>query len=149
MHPLSRFHCMLSTVLKNASSKHMYCVALGVTEWRRTMLEVSCTVMDCWRLTAGELVGNAPALAWSPNMLPKQLPRGAPLQQEKTLISISLGLPSFSGQMSRLRNRCGWWCIVWMWVFLVWSVNHPGRLVHWLFWCESKDYVWRPEKRQT
>ena len=88
--PLSRFHCMLSSVLKYASSKHMYCERAACTcclpvrgaarrSLSRTMAGVSCTVMDCWRLTAGELVGNAPHRPWSPNMLPKQLPRGAPL----------------------------------------------------------------------
>lgn len=81
-HPLSRFHCMLSTVLKKASSKHMYWDVRGGVECILTMVfGVSWTVMDCWRLTMGELVGNAPALSWLPNMLPKQLPRGAPLRQ--------------------------------------------------------------------
>lgn len=82
-HPLSRFHCMFSMVLKKASSKHMYCVERGGVECSRTMAAVSCTVIDCWRFTAGELVGNAPHLAWSPNMLPKQFPLGDPLSKKK------------------------------------------------------------------
>lgn len=52
------------------------------------MAGVSCTVMDCARLTAGELVGNAPHLAWSPNMLPKQLLRWAPLRSDVSLLRV-------------------------------------------------------------
>ena len=62
-YPLSRFHCMLSSVLKYASSKHMYCVCELCTtlfECRRTIAGVSCTRIDCCRLTIGELVGSAP-----------------------------------------------------------------------------------------
>lgn len=57
----------------------MYCVQRGVAECSRTVVGESCTVMDCSRFTAGELVGNAPHRPMSPNMLPKQLLRGAPL----------------------------------------------------------------------
>lgn len=81
-YPLSLFHCMLSSVLKYASSKHMYgFLAFGgpPPDRSRTMAGVSCTRMDCCRLTTGELVGNVPHTLWSPNMPPKQLPRCAPL----------------------------------------------------------------------
>ena len=57
----------------------MYCMLRGVAECSRTVVGESCTVMDCSRFTAGELVGNAPHRPMSPNMLPKQLLRGAPL----------------------------------------------------------------------
>jgi hypothetical protein len=43
--------------------------------------------MDCCRLTGGEEVGNAPHTRWSPNMLPKQLARGAPLPKKQYLTS--------------------------------------------------------------
>ena len=81
-HPLSRFHCMLSTVFRKASSKHMYWVDFGGVVRCLTIAGVSCTTIDCCRFTMGELVGNVPHLTWSPNMLPKQLARGAPLSAQ-------------------------------------------------------------------
>ena len=45
------------------------------------MAGVSCTRIDWGRRTHGEHVGNAPHVAWSPNMLPKQLPRWVPLRR--------------------------------------------------------------------
>ena len=65
----------------------MYWAPFLAAERRRTMAGVSCTVMDCTRLTMGEAVGNAPHVWWSPNMLPKQLARGAPLSVGQYRIS--------------------------------------------------------------
>jgi hypothetical protein len=48
--------------------------------------------MDCSRLTTGEAVGNAPHDRWSPNMLPKQLARGAPLQKKQYITGVSASL---------------------------------------------------------
>lgn len=58
----------------------MYGVGPGLALRRRTSGGVSCTRMDWGRRTTGEDVGNAPHRPWSPNMLPKQLARGAPLR---------------------------------------------------------------------
>ena len=55
------------------------------------MAGVSCTRIDCGRRTHGEHVGKAPHTWWSPNMLPKQLPRCVPL-------------PAFFGQGSAVFN---------------------------------------------
>jgi hypothetical protein len=60
----------------------MYGLCFGAVECSLTIAGVSCTRIDCWRRTMGELVGKAPHRAWSPNMLPKQLPRGEPLPSE-------------------------------------------------------------------
>ena len=73
---------MLSSVLKYASSKHMYGVPFWGLECRRTISGVSWTLMDWCLLITGLLVGNVPHFLLSPNMLPKQLERGAPLMQQ-------------------------------------------------------------------